>query len=259
VTELEATRMLLFKAWKESQTRFLIIAAAIAIFCAMVVLFNVQLQRHPEQIPPGFRGVTYSEHVYDFVYGGMAKGLFVVLMLFIGLGGLLRERRRGPAAFTLALPATRTQMMVAQIVVGVLEVFAIAALPLILIPTLSPLVDQFYSVSTSLHFALLWLGGGLMVFALAFLCSALFAGEYTALVVAFLGIFAVPLAAQVPALQPYRVNFLQTMGEFGTMHWNPEHSLLLPSPMPWMRLLVFSGISAGLLWIALTVTKQQDF
>lgn len=257
--EHRGTRMLLFKAWKESKTRFLLSAATIAMLCTAVVLFNVQMQKNPGQIPHGFRAATYSEHVYHFIYSGTAKGLFTMLMLFIGLGGLLRERRRGTAPFTLALPATRTQMIVTQIVVGLLEVFAIAALPLLLIPTLSPLVNQSYPVSESLHFALLWLGGGLMVFALAFLCSVLFAGEYTALVAAFLGVFAVPLVAQVPVLEPYRVNFLMTMGEFGTMHWNSEHALLLPSPMPWIRLLVFCGISMGLLWAALTVTKRQDF
>jgi ABC-type transport system involved in multi-copper enzyme maturation permease subunit len=202
---------------------------------------------------------TYSEHVYDFIYSGTAKGLFVMLMLFIGLSGLLRERRRGTAPFTLALPVTRSQFIGTQIVVGVLEVIGVAALPVLLIPTLSPFVGRSYPVTESLHFAVLWLGGGLMMFALAFLCSVLFAGEYTALAVAFLGLFAVPLAAQVPALEPYRVNFLQTMGEFGTMHWNPEHTLLLPSPLPWLRLLVFFGISTTLLYAALGVAKRQDF
>jgi hypothetical protein len=98
-----------------------------------------------------------------------------------------------------------------------------------------------------------------MVFALAFLCSVLFAGEYTALIVAFLGLFAVPLVAQVRVLQPYRVNFLPIIGEFGTMHWNPEHTLLLPSPMAWIRLLVFLGITVALLYAALGLTKRQDF
>jgi hypothetical protein len=60
-------------------------------------------------------------------------------------------------------------------------------------------------------------------------------------------------------LQPYRVNFLMTMGEFGTMHWNPEHTLLLPSPIPWMRLLVFCGITVTLFGVALEVSKRQDF
>jgi len=251
--------MLLFKAWKESQTRFLLSAATIAILCTTVVLLYVQVQRHPAQIPPDLRTGSYSEHVYLFIYRGTAKGLFTILVLFIGLGGLVRERRRGTAAFTLALPATRTQLVVMQVVVGLLEVVAIAALPVLLIPTLSPLVSQSYPVTESLHFALLWLGGGVMVFGLAFLCSALLPGEYTALVVAFLGLFGVPLVARVPALEPYHVNFLVTMGDFGTMHWNLEHSLLLPSPMPWIRLIVFCGISMLLLWAALQVTKRQDF
>jgi ABC-type transport system involved in multi-copper enzyme maturation permease subunit len=259
VRDHRATTMLLFKAWREGKTRFLLSAATIAMLCTVVVLFNVQMQKNPGPIPHGFRAATYSEHIYHFIYSGTAKGLFTMLMLLIGLGGLLREGRRGTAPFTLALPATRTEMIVAQIAVGILEVVAIAGLPLLLIPTLSPFVDQFYPASESFHFALLWLGGGLMVFGLAFLCSVLFAGEYTALVAAFLGVFAVPLVAQVRALEPYRVNFLMTMGEFGTMHWNSRHTLLLPSPMPWIRLLVFFGISMGLLWAALMVTRRQDF
>jgi ABC-type transport system involved in multi-copper enzyme maturation permease subunit len=224
-----------------------------------VVLFNTYIHDNPDQVLRGFRTATYSEHIYDFIYAGTAKGLFAMLMLFLGLGGLLRERRRATAPFTLALPMTRTQMIAAQIAVGVAEIITIAALPLLLIPTLSPFVGRSYPVSESLHFALLWLGGGLMVFGLAFLCSVLFAGEYTALIVAFIGLFAVPLVARVPALEPYRLNFLMTMGEFGTMHWNPDHTLLLPAPMPWIRLLVFFGITVTFLYVALKVTERQDF
>ncbi|HEY7898652.1 MAG TPA: hypothetical protein VIC03_09605, partial [Gemmatimonadaceae bacterium] len=253
--EQRGTGMLFFKAWKESETRFLLSAATITMLCAAVVLLNEQMQHNPELVPHGFRAATYSERVYHFIYSGTAKGLFTMLMLFIGLGGLLRESRRGTASFTLALPATRTRIIITQIVVGLLEVVTIAALPLLLIPTLSPLVHHSYPPGESLHFALLWLAGGLMVFAFAFLCSVLLAREYTALVVAYLGVFVVPLVARVPLLESYRVNFLMTMGEFGTMHWNPEHTLLLPSPMPWARLLVFVGISIGFLWIALAVTK----
>jgi ABC-2 type transport system permease protein len=83
-----------------------------------------------------------------------------------------------------------------------------------MVPALSPLVGRSYPLSESLHFVLLWLGGGLMLFALAFLCSVPFAGEYTALIVAFLGLFAVPLLAQVRVLQPFRLNFLMTMEDF---------------------------------------------
>jgi len=259
VREHRGTRMLFFKAWRESRARFFLSAATIGTLCSGVVLFNDYIHNNPGQVLRGFKAGTYSEQVYDFIYAGTAKGLFVMLMLFIGLGGLLRERRRGTAPFTLALPVSRTEVIITQIFVGVLEIIAIAALPVLLIPTLSSFVGRSYPVSESLHFALLWLSGGLMVFGLAFLCSVLFAGEYTAVIVAFLGLFAIPLVAQVRVLQPYQVNFLPIIGEFGTMHWNPEHTLLLPAPLPWIRLLVFFGVSVMLLHVALGVTKRQDF
>lgn len=252
-------RQLLFKAWRESRARFLLSAGTIATLCTTVVLFNVQMRNNPGRVPHGFKALTYNEHVYHFIYSGTAKGLFSVLVLLIGLGGLLRERSRGTAPFTLALPASRTRLILSQVAVGSLEVIAIAALPLLLIPTLSPLVHESYPASESLHFALLWSTGGLMIFGASFLCSVLFTGDYTALIVAFLALFGVPLVARLPVVEAYQVNFLMTMGEFGTMHWNPEHTLLLPSPMPWIRVLMFCGLSAAFLWIALMVTKRQQF
>lgn len=252
-------RQLLFKAWRESSARFFLSAGTIAALCTVVVLFNTQMRRNPGRVPHGFKALTYNEHVYHFIYSGTAKGLFAVLVLFIGLGGLLRERSRGTAPFTLALPASRTRLILSQIMVGSAQVIAIAVLPLILIPTLSPLVHESYPVSASLHFALLWMAGGLMIFGASFLCSVMLPGDYTALIVAFLTLFGVPLLARLPGIEELQVNFLMTMGEFGTMHWNPEHTLLLPSPMPWVRLLVFCFLSAAFLWSALIATKRQEF
>jgi ABC-2 type transport system permease protein len=252
-------RPLLFKAWRESRTRFLLSAGTIAMMCSVVVLFNAQIQANPEQVPHGFRAATYNEHIYHFIYSGTTKGLFAILVLFNGLGGLLRERHRGTAVFTLALPVSRTQVILSQIVVGWAEIVTMATLPLLLIPTLSAVVHQSYPVAVSLHFALLWTAAGLMIFGLAFLSSVLFAGDYTGLTIAFLAMFGVPLAARLPALERYQLNFLMTMGEFGTMHWNVEHTMLLPSPMPWLRLAVFCCIALALLGMAVTVSTRQDF
>jgi hypothetical protein len=43
------------------------------------------------------------------------------------------------------------------------------------------------------------------------------------------------------------------------MHWNAEHTLFLPPPMPWVRLLVFLGIAVALLAVAMRVTQREDF
>ncbi|MEO8562319.1 MAG: hypothetical protein ABI601_09615 [bacterium] len=259
MTEPSVMRPLVFKAWMESRMRFLLSAGTITTICAVVVLFNAQMQANPGQVPHGFRAATYNEHIYHFIYSGTAKGLFAMLVLFNGLGGLLRERQRGTVTFTLALPVSRTQLILSQIVVGWGEIVTMAALPLLIIPALSAVVHQSYPVAVSLHFALLWTAGGLMIFSLAFLSSVLFAGDYTGLTIAFLTLFGIPLVARLPALEPYQVNFLMTMGEFGTMHWNMEHTMFLPSPMPWLRLAVFCGIALALVGTALTVSERQDF
>jgi hypothetical protein len=119
-------------------------------------------------------------------------------------------------------------------------------------------MHQSYPLQDSIHFALLWGAGGSIVFGISFLCSVLLAGEYTALVAAFLTLFAIPLVANVGALQPYQVNILQTMGEFGTMQWNADHTLLVPSPLSWVRISIFLLIATTLLAASMRITQRQD-
>ena len=252
-------QMLCFKAWRESRARFLISAGIIAVHCIVVIVFNGQIRKQPIAPGAGVHFSTYNEHVYQFVYAGTAKGIFVMLVLFLGLGGLLRERRYGTAAFSLALPVTRMQLNLTRILVGLLELVGLALLPLLLIPMLSAVMHEYYPAGVSLHFAALWLAGGVLVFSFSYLASVTFAGEYTALVAAFVVLFAIPLAAQLPLLEPYQINFLQTIGEFGSMQWNQGHTLLLPPRLPWLRVFVFATISFVLFTVSLRITERQDF
>ncbi|MEP7001850.1 MAG: hypothetical protein ABI969_15285 [bacterium] len=255
---MSGSQMLYFKAWRESRTRFLISAAVIATFCVVVVLFSGSIQAHADDLPVGLRVTQYNAHVYHFIYSGTLKGIFAMLVIFLGLGGLLRERQRGTAWFTLGLPVTRNELIASQVSVGLVQVVALALLPVLLVPTLSPLVHQSYPVRDSLHFAVLWCAGGTLEFAMAFLWSVVVAGEYTALVAAFLVLFGIPLVAQVRVLEPYQVNILQTMGEFGTMQWNMDHTLLVPPALSQIRLTIFALIAVGMIATALRITQRQD-
>lgn len=250
--------MLYFKAWRESRTRFLISAAIIATFCSVVVLFSDSIHAHADALPLGLRTTQYNAHIYHFIYSGTLKGVFAMLVIFLGLGGLLRERQRGTAWFTLGLPVTRNELIASQLIVGLAEVVVLALLPLMLVPTLSPVVHQFYPMRDSLHFAVLWCAGGTLEFAMAFAWSVIVSGEYTALVAAYLVLFGIPLVAEVRVLEPYHVNILQTMGEFGTMQWNAAHTLMVPPALPTIRLGVFLLIAAGLTATALRITQRQD-
>ena len=124
--------MLLYRAWRESQVRFLLAAVVITGVCVFAVLFPS-------------RTTTYSEHIDELIYAGEAKALFTFLAIFLGLGGLRREHARHTAAFTLALPCSRTQLVVAQLAMGLAEIAALALLPALLIPSLSALVHQSYA------------------------------------------------------------------------------------------------------------------
>lgn len=252
------SRMLYFKAWRESRTRFLISAAIIASVCIGVVLFSGPIQAHADDPPVGLRMTQYNAHVYHFIYSGTAKGIFAMLVIFLGIGGILRERQRGTAGFTLGLPVTRNALIASQLGVGLAQVVALALLPVLLIPTLSPLVHQSYPMRDSLHFAVLWSAGGTLEFAMAFLWSVVVAGEYTALVAAYIVLFGIPLVAEVRILAPYQVNILQTMGEFGTMRWNAEHTLLVPPALSLIRLGIFMLIASGLIATAVRITQRQD-
>jgi hypothetical protein len=74
----------------------------------------------------------------------------------LGFGGLQRERAHGSASFTLALPVSRLALIAARAAVGLLEILALALLPVILVPALSKFVGEAYPLSQALEFSLLW-------------------------------------------------------------------------------------------------------
>ncbi len=251
--------MLWYKAWIESRTRFTLIAVALTLFCAGVVLFHDQTEPLLTDALHGLRSRTFSEHVYRLVYSGTAKGMFAILVIFLGLGGLGRERTHGTAIYTLALPATRFQMVVTQMAVGLLELAVLSLLPAVVIPLLPELVHQYYPFAQALHFSVLWFCCGSIIFAVSFFLSVILAGEYTAPVACFLILILNAGVSSWPPVRDWRLNLMWTMGDFNTMHWDPELNLLLSAPLPWARLAVITFLTLCLLAAAVRSTRKQDF
>ena len=249
--------MLWYKAWLETRTRFLTSALILAVVCLVVVLFQQRIRSH-EPVLPGFNSVSYSQHIYQFIYSGMAKGIFIWILFFLGLGGLQREHAHGTTGFTLALPVSRERLVVVRMILGLVEVATLALLPGLLIPATSLLVHQSYPLAESLHFSVLWIGCGAVLYAMTFLFSVVFGGEYTALAVSFVVFFLQDFILSFEPLQPYRLKLLHIMGEFGTMHWDAEHILLSSGPLPWMRLALFSLVAFSMLATSIVVVRRQD-
>ncbi len=248
-----------FKAWRESRGRFLAIALTLSALCASAVLFEPYIRQHQVPIALRLREGSYTEYIYNLIYSGTAKGVYALLVMFLGLGGLQRERAHHTAGFTLALPVSRLRVIGTQIVVGMIQLAVLALIPAILIPSLSVLTHHSYPLPVALHFSALWFFGGLIIFAASFLLSVVTPGEYTAPVVCYLALVLHTFVAALPALAGYRLHLMWIMGEFQTMRWNAEHSLLQPPPLSWTRISVMAFIALLLLLAAIRVTNEQDY
>jgi ABC-type transport system involved in multi-copper enzyme maturation permease subunit len=250
--------MLWYKAWRESRTRFLLSALVLAILCLVVVLFQEQIRAH-KPLLPGFKVVSYSEHIYKFIYSGMAKAFYVFILLFLGLGGLRQEQAHGTAAFTLALPVSRLRLVAVRIGMGITQMAVLALLPALIIPTVSLTVHQSYPLTEALHFSVLWVICGAVLYAMVFLFSTVLSSAYTALAVSYIAFFLQDAILSSQPLMPYRLKLLHILGEFGTMKWNVEHTVLSSGPMPWVHLAAFSLVAACMLSAAVHIAQKQDF
>lgn len=247
------------KAWRESRARFVAIALTLAALCSFAVLLEPYIQHHQVPIALRLRDASYTEYIYNLIYSGSTKGIYALLVILLGLGGLQRERANRTAGFTLALPVSRLRVVGTQIAVGTIELAALALIPAIFVPSLSALSHRAYPFSIALHFSVLWFFGGLVIFATSFLLSVVTPGEYTAPVACYLVLVLHTFVAAWRPLAVYRLNLMWIMSEFRAMRWNAAHSLLQPPPLSWPRMSVMALLAFLLFTAAIRVTNKQDF
>jgi len=244
--------MLWYKAWQESQTRFLLSALTIAALCVAFVLFHSDGARIFDGSP------SYLEYIWGIVYKGYLRELFLLLILLLGVGGLLRERDFGTAGFTLALPVSRLHLVSVRAAVGLVQVAVLSFLPALVIPALSPLIGQFYPWTQALQFALLWTVGGALVFTIALLASSIFGGEYTSPVVALLGLLLYSVIGDFPFFEHYSLDIHDIMSGAGMPYFQSNGALLI-GPLPWDALAVILLIVFGLVALSCGITRYRDF
>jgi ABC-2 type transport system permease protein len=244
--------MLWYKAWHESRTRFLLCAITIAALCAAFVIFHREGTTKIE-VP-----TTYTEYIWKIVYKTFLRELFVLLALFLGVGGLLRERELGTAGFTLALPASRSRIVAMRAVVGLAQIALISLLPVLVIPALSSVVGEHYPFIQALKFAALWTAGGAVMFMMGFLASTIFEGEYTAPVAALLGMLAYSLTADLPFLENHVID-IHDMMSGSEMSFFDSHGAKFVGPLPWNALAVIMVVVISTVAVAGRITQRQNF
>lgn len=240
--------MLFYRFWRESALRLVAGALAVTGYCLIMVIFRTGVQ---PSLPVRLLDASYVRYIDTEVFGSFGKLVFVLLVIFLGLGGLMRERAHNTAVFTLALPVSRAALAIAQIAAGLAGVALLALLPALLIRPLSAVLYETYPIAQALRYSLLRFLCGIFIFALSFLLSVSLRGEYTA-----------PIAAYVALIVPARIHhwvsseyFLNPMSAMDG-RWTAQSNI--NDPLPWTGLAILLAAAFAMFAAAIRILKRQS-
>jgi len=202
---------------------------------------------------------TYTGFVWKALYRGYLRDIFTILALVLGWGGLAREQRLGSVPFTLALPISRGRLAIARAAVGVAEVAALAGLVAVIVPLAARMVGRSYALVESSRFAVVWFAGGSAMFAVSFLCSVAFRGEFSAPVASLAALLAYGIVLSIDPISEWkRADIFRLMSGSG-MSYFKEATGLIDGPPPWLTALGVLAVAALLILASIRVVNKQDF
>lgn len=264
----EMHRMLYYKAWLETRSRFLTALVATVAVCAFWTLGHtwVEAQWHRDMIehpewhnPPWFlRAIKdYPFFLHHFVYAEMFQKIWVIFAVLLGIGGLTREAAHGTAGFTLSLPVSRWTLFRIRSTLAIAELFVLSVTALGLIVVLSRVMKLEYPLGHGLSHSALMFFGGLVFLAASLVVSELAEGEHTP---ALIGLGGVGLLYFV--MQPY-VDGLPVTGL--AIPFSIPKLMAGPADIPnlqavdWWGLTASLTAAASLYLLALRRTKSHDY
>ena len=241
-----------YKCWCEVRTRVFVSVLALAVACVFIVFYQQTMRDHADA------PMTYVGYIWKSVYNSFGRDLFVLMSIAMAGGGLLQERTHGTLGFTLALPISRWQAVITRAVVGYLGIVAMALVPAIVVPFLSPQVGQHYPLAQALQFSLLWACSGSAIYALTSLLSYLMEGEYSAMLVSipslmiYGALLQLPWLARVPSFDIFHLMNGEDMPFFD------ETQHLITRSLPWIALIVTLAVSTSFVYAAGRRMQQRD-
>lgn len=241
--------MLWYKAWLETRSRFL------ASLCGATLIVSF-LAHHAESLTlPLPTADTYTRTVV-FYSQQYLMFVWILCVILLGMGGLIRERAVGAASFTLALPVSRTRLVVVRIAVGLIESVALAVVPWIAILLIMESFGRPVPLSQAGFYLGLLISGGLIYFALAVVIASLVENEYTAPVLAYgITILTIVVCGNIPWLRPY-TDLWRFMG--GDNHLN-KGTYFLSGPFPWSGAIASLAVATALLSSSVWLIQRSEF
>ena len=245
--------MLWYKSFRELRTITLVGIAAMAVACVFIVMYQQTMRDHADA------PMTYIAYIWKSVYNSIGRDLFVILSIILGSGSLLQERTHGTAAFTLALPVSRRNIVFTRAIVGYLGVVIIASVPVLVLPIASRYVGQSYPVLQAVGFAALWAAAGAVFYGFSFLLSHYYEGDYISVLVAVpsLMLYGV-LLTLARAARLHMVNIFGILNGEDMPFFN-EVDHLLVAPLPWLTLLLLVCVSVTFVYCASRRIQPRDF
>jgi len=252
--------MVWYKSWLDTRWRFLI-GFAILLLMASGVIVNYSVSA---ALLPGLANqpvdtsttagrllaeMIQLEQTYrGFVWGQWWRQnllqdatLFAVLL---GSGSAISSSKGG--LFALSMPASRADWMTARAATGLGEFFILAMVPSLVIPLLSPLIGQHYSVIDVLAHGLCIFVAAAVFYSLAFLLSTMFSDIWRPLLIAI----------AVACVVGYIEVFFQLNGVFKIM---AARRYFESGSLPWLGLTSSAAVSVALLYGASANVARKDF
>lgn len=239
--------MLWHKAWLETRSRFW---ASLCVITSVVVV----LVHHGESlILPKPKRDTYQ---LLFIAHHYLMGLWMLSIVLVAMGGLMRERSVGASSFTLALPVTRARLVGVRVAVGLFEAIGLAAIPWAVVLLVTAIKGRPFPLSQAAFYLALLISGGMVYFAVSVLIASLFEGEYTAPAIAYgIVILTGVIGANSARLQPY-ADLWRFMG--GDNHISTS-TYLLTGPFPWVGTIAALSVAMLLIVGSVGVICKRDF
>jgi ABC-type transport system involved in multi-copper enzyme maturation permease subunit len=238
--------VLWYKAWLETRHRLLISLGG------MVLLSSYFVFRQDRLIPTAGAGWYYGT-----LHGGhtLVAVMWLLAVILLMMGGLLREKAIGTSSFTLALPVSRAQLMRVRILAGFLQAMALIIIPWGIMFFVAKATGLANSFTQAVFHMVLLASGGIVFFSVAVLISSLIEGEYTAPAVCFGVVFAdiVAPGRDSPFLPYSPWAFIS-----GTEYFNRATGLLT-GPIPWTHAIGNLLLAAFFAAVAIKVIEKRDF
>jgi hypothetical protein len=255
--------MLWYKSWLETRWRFLIGLAILVLSVVGTVLAYPRVEKLLPLVPAIDTGSEVGRRLKEIAdlsrsYGGyiwaqwLRQNMTQMLSLFaalLGTGGLLSQTSGGGALFTLSLPVSRDRLVGVRAVTGLLEILALAFIPMLVLPLLSPAVGGTYGIGEVLVHGTCAFVAATVLFSAASLLSTVFTDVWRpALIVC-------GVAAVLGIAEPF-FGELSRYSLFGIMD---GEMYFRGGGLPWLGLLASAAVSAAMLLAASRNLARQDF